>query len=318
MSDLAAQDPSNLASNATTAVTIGNFDGVHLGHASLVRECRRLVGPAGRVVAMVFDPHPFTTLAPDRSPPRLTSFEERVALLAAIGIDLVVHLHPTRDLLGLQPADFIDRVVMPWRPVAVVEGEDFHFGRGRSGNTRVLAELGHSRGFGVVVCPAVEVGLDGQWLVRASSTVARWLISRGRVRDASAVLGRPYSIRGVVRRGDQRGRQIGCRTANVETDLLLPADGVYAGRLSHNGHIYAAAISVGTRPTFGGVGRRVEAHAMNADGSPAALPDGYGWRADVAFERWVRDDLRFDGIDALRGQIGRDVRQCLRMQAISH
>ncbi|MBL8963961.1 MAG: bifunctional riboflavin kinase/FMN adenylyltransferase [Phycisphaeraceae bacterium] len=309
MTTRSTQEPS------LTAVTIGNFDGVHLGHASLVRACREHAGSSGRVVALAFDPHPFSTLAPGKCPPRLTSFDERADRLRSLGVDQVIQLHPTPELLGLNPQEFIDRVVMPLRPTALVEGDDFHFGRARSGNTRVLAELGLSRGFGVMVCPAVEVGLDGQWLVRASSTVARWLISHGRVADAARVLGRPFSVRGQVTRGDQRGRSIGYRTANISTDQVLPADGVYAGRLDHDGRSYPAAISVGTRPTFNGATSRVEAHAMNPDGTPATLPDAYDWLAVVTFDRWVRDDLRFDGVESLRGQIDRDARRCLNLLA---
>ncbi len=291
-----------------TAITIGNFDGVHVGHAALVRTCREAVGPRGRVVAMAFDPHPASTLAPGKEPPRLTSFARRATLLKELGADDVLQLQPTPDLLGLAPEEFIDRLVMPLAPSTIVEGEDFRFGKRRAGDTRVLSELGTSRGFQVRIPSAVEVALADQLIVRASSTLARWLIGHGRVRDAATVLGRPYVVEGQTLQGDQRGRTIGYPTANVHTDQLLPADGVYAGTITApGGEPHLAAINVGKRPTFNGVQRRIEAFAMNPDGSAAPLPQSYGWQTQVTFDHWIREDLRFDSVGTLVEQIARDV-----------
>lgn len=291
-----------------TAITIGNFDGVHAGHAALVRTCRDAVGPTGRVVAMAFDPHPASTLAPGKEPPRLTSFSRRAALLKELGADDVIQLQPTPDLLNLSPQEFIDRLVMPLAPACIVEGEDFRFGKRRAGDTHILRELGQSRGFEVRIPSAIEVSLADQLIVRASSTLTRWLIGHGRVRDAATVLGRPYVVEGQTLQGDQRGRTIGYPTANVHTDQFLPADGVYAGSITAPaGQTHLAAINVGKRPTFNGVQRRIEAFAMNSDGSAAPLPQSYGWKTQVTFDHWIREDLRFDSVGTLVEQIARDV-----------
>lgn len=227
----------------------------------------------------------------------------------ALGADEVVRLEPSRDLLDLSPEQFVDQVLLPRSPALVVEGDDFHFGKGRAGNNRILARLGAARGFVVEVVAPVEVALDDQSQVRASSTVARWLIGNGRVRDAATVFGRPYTVEGITRRGDQRGRTIGYPTANVHSDHLLPADGVYGGTITlADRTTHRAAINVGNRPTFGGTERRIEVFAMDAQGGPAALPAAYDWPALVTFEHWVREDLRFHSLEGLVGQIGRDVR----------
>ncbi|MCK6476896.1 MAG: riboflavin biosynthesis protein RibF [Phycisphaerales bacterium] len=297
---------------ASTAVTIGNFDGVHIGHAALIRACRRAAGERGRVVVMAFDPHPATTLAPDRVPARLTTFETRTALLKSLGADEVVRLEPSRELLALTPEQFVDRVLMPLGPAVVVEGDDFHFGRGRAGTTSVLAKLGDDRGFRVHVEPAVEVDLDDQTIVRASSSLIRWLISHGRVSDARRLLNRPYAVTGEVVQGDQRGRDIGYPTANILTPVLLPGDGVYAGTVQSAFGRFDAAINVGRRPTFRGLERRMEVFAMSEAGQPAALPMKYGWHAEVSVEHWIREDLRFSSVQDLIDQIGRDVRESCR------
>ncbi len=299
-----------------TAITIGNFDGVHRGHAELLRVCRQIVGDPGRVIAMAFDPHPATTLAPGRAPPRLTSFGRRERLLKSLGADEVIRLEPTPSFLTLTPEQFVDLTIMPHRPAAIVEGDDFHFGRRRAGNNAVLARIGKTHGFEVRVVGAEQVDLSDQLLVRASSSITRWLLEQGRVGDAARVMGRPYVVDGLVVQGDQRGRAIGFPTANVASDQLLPADGVYAGTIrTPGGPPHGAAINVGRRPTFAGVDRRLEVFAMNPDGSAAPLDAGYGWPAEVTFEHWIRDDLKLDSLQTLVSQIERDVRASVRVLA---
>lgn len=302
----------NAPTAARTAVTIGNFDGVHIGHAALIEACRRTVGNAGRVIVMAFDPHPASTLAPDRVPARLTTFEARTELLKSLGADEVVRLEPTPELLALTPEQFVDRVLMPLGPSMVVEGDDFHFGRGRSGTTGVLTRLGAERGFGVQIERAVEIDLDDQTIVRASSSLVRWLLSHGRASDARRLLNRPYTVTGEVVQGDQRGRDIGYPTANIQAAVLLPGDGVYAGTIESAFGRFDAAINVGRRPTFRGIERRMEVFAMTRTGQPVALPMRYGWRADVAVEHWIREDLRFSSVQDLVDQIGRDVVESCR------
>lgn len=293
-----------------TALTIGNFDGCHLGHASLVSTARRCVGPGGRVVAMCFWPHPQAVLT-GQGPPVLTGFERRRRLLKEMGADEVVRLDPTPALLSMSPREFAEGVIMPTagRGAAhVVEGADFRFGKGRAGDVDTLAELGSEFGFAVHVAPMVEVAMSDQQIAPASSSLARWLIARGRVEDAARVLGRAYVVDGVVERGDRRGREIGFPTANVRTDGLVPMEGIYAGRVHlEDGRALPAAIHVGRRMTFDDPRPTVEAYVIGWGGP---VPEGgreYGWPIGVEFRYWLRDQLRFAGVGALVEQMGRDV-----------
>jgi riboflavin kinase / FMN adenylyltransferase len=288
---------------AVTAVTIGNFDGVHVGHAALVNRCRALAG-GGRVVVLSFDPHPMTLLRPANAPARLSTFGQRRAWLKDLGADEVVQLNPDPSLLSRTPREFAQWLMKAHAPAVVVEGDDFHFGKGRAGNNGVLRELGREMGFQVDVVPPVEVALTDDLVVRASSSIVRWLIEQGRCADAGRVLGRPYELVGTVVQGDQRGRTIGYPTANLSTECLLPADGVYAGwGVLPDGRRLPAAINVGTRPTFKGEARRLEAYFMDVE--PATLPE-YGWELRVQLGAWVREDLTFDDVPSLVAQIGRD------------
>jgi riboflavin kinase/FMN adenylyltransferase len=311
------------------AITIGNFDGVHLGHAALVARCRaecaaspgrsssRAGSVAGSVVAVTFEPHPVALLRPDRAPPRLQTSTERRALLAAIGCDEVVELEPTPDLLGLEPAAFIESLRRRLGFDVVVEGADFRFGRGRAGSIETLADLGSRMGFRAVVVPPVDVMLDDRTVVRASSSIVRWFLQRGRVRDAAAVLGRPYELVGRSVPGERRGRTIGVPTINLGPPpiggsdgfhpwgQMLPEDGVYGGvaLVPSMGLRAAAAISIGMKPTFGGAVRTCEAHLVDA-----SLPlDAYGFEIRLAFTTWIREQRRFASIDRLVEQLRSDV-----------
>lgn len=286
-----------------TAVCIGNFDGVHVGHEAITRAARRLVGEGGRVVAMAFDPHPITVLRPSLSPARLTTFDVRADLLRKAGVDEVVRLEPTTDLLQQEPDVFLHSVVSRHGATHVVEGHDFRFGRGARGNPRTLRILCDAWGLTAEIVAPVEIDLSDQHIVRASSSLVRTLVRSGRVQDAIRVLGRPYAIEGEVVRGDQRGRTIGFPTANVAATTMLPGDGVYAALATlPDGTTHAAAVNVGSRPTFAGVERRLEAHVIA--GSP---PAGYGWRLRLDFLAWIRDQVRFDGPDRLVRQLVSDV-----------
>jgi len=296
---------------------VGVFDGVHVGHRALVGRARELADRAGaRVVVLSFDPPPKAVLSPREAPRApLASFDRRAALLGRAGADRVLRLEPTPELLGLSPQAFVDGVLMPLRPVAVVEGPDFRFGRRRSGDVRTLASLGASRGFTVEVVEPVEVALHDQTIVRASSSMARWLLGNGRAGDAARVLGRWHELAGPVRAGDKLGRTIGFPTANLETSDLLPADGVYAAwaRVPGVASPLAAAVNVGARPTVGGATRRAEAHLLATDGRAKDLPAdpladlGYDWPLTLSLVRWVRDQVRFGSVASLRAQLARDV-----------
>jgi riboflavin kinase / FMN adenylyltransferase len=305
--------PSSTTNAAPTAITIGNFDGVHLGHAALIHAAREAVGEHGRVVALSFDPPPAAVLFPDRVPPRLTTFEQRTRLLKQLGADDVVRLEPTRELLARSPEDFIEQLVRDDRPTHMVEGRDFRFGAKRAGDVRTLKDLGKRHGFELIVVPDVEQPLSDQTLVTCSSTITRWLIERGRVADAARILGRHYAIEGEVVPGDKRGRTIGYPTANIDTDQLLPADAVYAA-VAHlpNDQLRPAAVHVGPRSTFDRMNRTMEAHILDWLGPDASCNEpsfDYHWPITLELVAWLRGQARFASAESLCDQMARDVQR---------
>jgi len=292
------------------AITIGNFDGVHRGHAALVANARRAVGAAGTVVAVTFEPHPIARLRPQSAPPRLTLAPVRRALLMDAGCDDVFEMDPSPELLALDPHAFIANLRRQLPFDVVVEGPDFRFGRQRAGSVETLRELGAHLGFAFVEVPPIDVALDDRTVVRASSSVIRWLVAQGRVRDAAALLGRPYTMTGVSVPGDRRGRTIGFPTLNLAPSMqLLPMDGVYGGfaRLP-DGSSALAALSVGTKPTFGHSARTCEAHLVDTH-----LPlDWYGAEMEFLFLTWIREQRSFaslEGSDGLLDRIRADIRE---------
>lgn len=308
------------ARSTRTVLTIGTFDGVHAGHRALIqaaRDAARALGNA-RVLALVFDPNPAVVLRPSAVPARLSTFEQRKAWILQAGADQVERLEPTPELLALPGETFIRQNVATHNVGAFVEGPDFTYGHNRDGNVRTLAALGASLGFVVGVVEPVTVTLTDHLEAPARSTMVRWLLERGRVRDAACILGRPYTLTGTVVRGDQRGRTIGYPTANIQTTHALPLDGVYAGRARlPDGTSLAAAVSLGTKPTFGTSQRTLEAFLMRTD-SPGAwspLPglSEYGWPIELELLAFVRDQLRFPGLPSLLEQMGRD---CARIAEI--
>jgi riboflavin kinase/FMN adenylyltransferase len=286
-----------------TSVSIGNFDGVHIGHARLIHRARELAGPAGKVIAMTFDPHPISVLRPERTPERLTTFEQRSVLLREAGADDVIRLEPTPRFLASEPDAFLHQLIADFHPTHIVEGHDFHFGRAARGTPKTLEVLGQAWGVHTEIVDPVEVDLSDQLLVRASSSLLRTLIGAGRVRDAARVLGRAYSISGEVVKGDQRGRTIGFPTMNIVAETMLPGDGVYAATaILPDGRRTPAAVNIGKRPTFAGFERRIEAHLPGT-----SLDFEYGWRVQLEFHSFVRDQVRFAGAERLVEQLHRDV-----------
>ena len=280
---------------AGSVVTIGNFDGVHRGHRAVIARARAGADRLGvPLVAVTFDPHPMAVLRPEHAPSMLTTLEERAALLVEAGVDHVFALPFDLDVAGWSPQAFVDRVLVGALGVReVVVGASFRFGHRAAGDVAFLREAGAAAGF-----VAEGVVLDGGPQVW-SSTYIRTCLAAGDVAGAAEALGRPFSVRGVVVRGDQRGRELGYPTANVPTDGLtaVPADAVYAGRLRRldNGESYPAAISVGTNPTFDGVrDRRVESYVL--DRTDLEL---YGVEVEVEFVERLRGMVTFDGADAL-------------------
>ena len=289
-----------------TVVTIGNFDGVHLGHQHVVRRAREVAAERGldTVVAVTFHPHPFAVLRPEHAPMTLTSIDDRVALLGEAGIDDVLVLPFDREIAAWSPEEFIDRVLVgALRATAVVVGANFRFGNKAAGDVALLTAAGVGRGFAVA-----GVALDGGPQVW-SSTYVRACVSSGDVEGAAEALGRPFSVHGIVVEGDKRGRALGFPTANVPATEVaaVPADGVYAGWLRRldTGERFPAAISVGTNPTFDGKReRRVESYVLDRDDLEL-----YGVEVEVCFCHHLRGMEKFDGIDALVMQMHDDVRR---------
>ncbi len=257
------------------------------------------------------------TLNPDHAPQSIEAFPERRRRLLEAGTDEVIGLTPTPKLLSQSPQSFVDHLVDVYQPGVIVEGHDFHFGKRRAGTPTVLRELAGLRGVEVEIVRPVEVALTDQSIVIASSTITRWLLGNGRVRDAAFVLGRMHELVGEVVRGDQLGRTIGFRTANVKTESMLPRDGVYGAVVTlPDGSRVGGAVNVGGRPTVQGTDRRAEVHLLARDGSALALdadlPE-YGWPVTVALVGWVRDQVRFDSVETLAGQLSRDVKRVAGM-----
>ena len=277
------------------AISIGNFDGVHLGHQALVARA------GAGMTAVTFDPTPNEVLGLP-VPARIMGPRRRDHFLRAAGAADVLTLATDRATLGLAPEEFLrwlrDRV--PFR--RIVEGPDFRFGHRRLGDVTTLQELGPK------VVPEVEASLHSGHVVAARSTTVRWMIQHGRVADAERLLGRPHELAGAVEQGDQRGRTIGFPTANLACDgCLLPADGVYAATAHlDDSRAFVAAVSVGIKPTFTGARRTVEAHLIGFDGAIGE----YGWPLRLELRRWVRDQVRFTKVDDLIRQIGADTARC--------
>jgi riboflavin kinase/FMN adenylyltransferase len=294
---------------AGTTVTIGAYDGVHLGHRAVIAEVRRRAAAEGlRSAVVTFDRHPASVVRPESAPRLLTDLEQKLELLAETGVDycLVVTFDEARSQESAE--DFVQEVLVDCLNArVVVVGEDFHFGHGRAGNVPLLRKLGAEAGFAVEGLDLV--GPDGRPAAdqaQVSSTRIRHLLAEGELDAANALLGRQYELRGVVARGDGRGGpELGFPTANVSVpgDLLLPADGIYAGWYERpSGEVHPAAIYIGRRPTF-----YVEAHASLVE--PHLLDfegDLYGEHAKVRFERRLRGDQRFDTVEALIEQMRRD------------
>jgi riboflavin kinase/FMN adenylyltransferase len=281
------------------AVTLGNFDGVHLGHQALiaetVRQARTLNGPA---VAVTFDPPPVRLLRPEAAPAQLTSLDHRIELLHQHGIDHVLLFRTTIDLLQLGAAEFFDRILREGlKAKAIVEGFNFAFGRHREGTTEVLQALGSQHGLPVtLVQPRI---IDGK---PVSSSRIREDIIQGRVEAAKALLGRPYRLAGIVGRGAERGRTLGFPTANLEQAAsLIPGNGVYAVRVEHDGKTWAGASNIGPNPTFGENARKIETHLIGFAG------DLYGKALRIDFLSKLRDPRPFASVDELKRQIRIDI-----------
>ena len=288
-----------------TALTIGNFDGVHLGHQALINAAQTALPDITRVVVLSFDPHPMTVLNPTRSPKRLSTFAQRREWISSFPRTEMLRLEPTKEYLSQTPQQFIQSVVERFEPLAIIEGEDFRFGKGRAGTIQTLLEQGSAKGFRTVIVDPVEATLADQSIVRVSSSLIRWLVGCGRVVDAARLLGRPFEMRCMVQPGDKRGRTIGFPTVNLDArDYQMPGDGIYAGRaVIPGGEAFPAAISVGTKSTFGQHARVCEAYLIGYEGPF----DHYDWDVQLEFHHWFRDQITYPNAAALIEQLHRDV-----------
>lgn len=287
-----------------SVVTIGNFDGVHLGHRQVLTRMVADAAAAGaQSVAVTFDPHPRRLHRPEDAPPLITGVRDKLELLASTGLDAVLVQPYTWEFARQSPEEFVRRFLVDGlRAVTVVVGRDVRFGWQNAGDLSTMLELGSRHGFTVEVIPEVTTP-DGAR--RWSSTWVRELLRSGDVAGAAEILGRPHRLRGVVVEGDKRGRDLGFPTANLASDAdgLVPADGVYAGWLSRpSGDRLPAAISIGTNPTFAGESRRVEAYVLGRTDL-----DLYGDEILLEFVERLRPTLKFDSIDDLIATMHDDV-----------
>lgn len=294
-----------------TVLSIGNFDGVHRGHAALVAQARAMAGKDGRVVAVTFDPSPGLVLMPERVLPRIGHTAGRIADLRHAGADEVVVVTPTLESLQEEALVFARRMVKDHGLIGGgwVEGVDFRFGRGRVGDMAMLRMLGEQMGFSVRVVEPVQVALDGRNQVPISSSLVRSLIEQGRMEDVAACLDRMWTLVGAVVHGEKRGRTLGVPTANLDPKawegLAMPPEGVYAGMAKVSGTLYPAAISVGHKPMFGGKALAVEAHLLHFAGGADEL---YGHTMTLGFGQFLRAQSIYAGVDELLKQIHADIR----------
>ncbi|MEU5939193.1 bifunctional riboflavin kinase/FAD synthetase [Micromonospora sp. NPDC047548] len=290
-----------------SVVTIGVFDGVHKGHQATIGHAVARARELGvRSVVVTFDPHPAEVVRPGSHPAVLTEPARKAELVESLGVDVLCVVPFTPEFSRLPAEAFVhDILVEHLHAALVVVGDNFRFGHRAAGDVTLLERLGRTFGFGVESAPLVaEAGTV------FSSTYIRSCVDAGDVAPAAAALGRPHRLEGVVVRGDQRGRELGYPTANLlcHRHAAVPADGVYAARLVRRGQRepLAAAVSIGTNPTFSGRERRVEAYALDFSG------DLYGERLALDFVAHLREQRRYDSIEPLLAQIAEDVERTRR------
>lgn len=288
-----------------SVVALGAFDGIHLGHQQVIRTAVTRARALGvRAVAVTFDPHPATVLHPAEAPAQLLTLDERLELIGELGPDLTLVIPFTLEFSKVEAEEFVAEILAGrLRAREVVVGFNHTFGRGARGNARLLEELSAPLGLRVHVIPPLAIGDR----VVSSSSI-REALQAGDVRQAAALLGRPYTVRGRVLEGAGRGRAVGFPTANLKPDHPpLLAAGVYAGRARWEGGSAGAVVNIGVRPTFGEGELWIEAHLLDFTGGL------YGRFLTLAFLARIRDEQRFPSVEALRAQIQQDVAQTRRL-----
>ena len=296
----------DLSSIQGGVITVGNFDGVHRGHAALLGRVRKLADQlGGPAVAIVLDPHPATILRPEFAPKRLTEIETRAELMDQLGIDALVVCKTSREFLNLTAKQFFASLVQQrLQAQAMIEGPNFFFGRDRGGNIEVLTELCGQASIHLQIVEPMHVGAQ-----MISSTRIRRLLAEGAVGQAAELLGHSHGVSGTVTSGAQRGREIGFPTANLSgIELVLPGPGVYAGYLGTSEGKHPAAIHIGPNPTFESNGDfKVEVHALDYDG------DLYDQNVQVDFLHHVRGVIKFESPEALVVQLHQDIAEIRRL-----
>jgi riboflavin kinase/FMN adenylyltransferase len=282
-------------------LTIGVFDGVHLGHRHLIAKLTELAQKQGLASGVItFSQHPKEVLSPPTSLPFLTDIERRIELIKGEGVDEVIPLTFTPELAALSPKEFLELLKKHLRMKGLVIGPDFALGKNREGNTETLRQLGEEMGFNLTVVPPLTI--DGEVV---SSTAIRQALAEGDMKRAQKLMGRPFRLHGRVARGDKRGAELGFPTANLETgaEQALPTDGVYISRAFIDARAYPAMTNIGTNPTFGGDKRLVEVYLMDYRG------DLYGRELAVEIIERLRGEIKFDSPEELKKQITEDVKR---------
>lgn len=293
-------------------LSVGNYDGLHLGHQRLLTLGRELTQGKAPLVVLTFEPHPLQRLKPQAAPPRLTPPALKRQRLADAGVDVLVELTPDHEVLSITAQAFFELLAVTLKVSHLVEGPDFNFGKGREGNIASLRRWSENSPMEVHVVSELERPLTNLQIVPVRSSVIRWLIAYGRVRDAAICLGRPYTLEGTIVEGFRRGRELGVPTANFDCgEQFIPADGVYAGRCEVDGRCWPAGISIGTLPTFNENKRQVEAHLLGFEGNL------YGRVLRLELLDYLREQVRFANVEDLKSKMRRDMQQAAERMGIN-
>ena len=289
----------------SSIITLGNFDGLHLGHQELIKRIiQRAEETASLSMVVTFRPHPLKILAPDKCPPLISIYEEKIRLLEKLGIDVLVKIPFSLDFAAMEPRAFVKDLLCDLLGAKeIFVGYNYRFGKGRKGDIRLLRELGEE--FGFAVREIDQVSLNGEVI---SSTRIRQLLKNGEVEAAAKFLGRPYALCGIVVKGDGRGRGLGFPTANIASrHAIIPSNGVYAVKLSVRDRDYNGVVNIGMRPTFEPGTLAIEVHIFDFD------EDIYGEEITVSFMRKIREEKKFRNAGALIKQISKDITEARRL-----
>ena len=283
----------------SSIITLGNFDGLHLGHQELIKKIiLRAKETDSLSMVVTFRPHPLKILAPEKCPPLISIYEEKIQLIEKLGIDVLVKIPFTIDFSKMEPRDFVKNILVDLLGAKeIFVGYNYRFGKGRKGNIQMLKDLGKELGF--IVREIEQVSLDGEVI---SSTRIRQLLTNGEVEHAAKLLGRPYALCGIVVKGDGRGRGLGFPTANIASrHSIIPSNGVYAVRLFVRDKYYSGIVNIGMRPTFDAKSMAIEVHIFDFD------EDIYGEEMTVYFANKIREERKFGNAQALIKQINADI-----------